>query len=69
VTTTVGASAVTYTAPDGLSSHLFPLKVGTVAASISRGDHTLVEVTSPFTVESSAAKQDLAYRVVSSGRQ
>jgi hypothetical protein len=69
VTTRVGTSAVTYTVPAGLSSHLFPLKVGTVGASISRGDHTLVEVTSPYTVQSSTAKQDLAYRAVSSGRQ
>jgi hypothetical protein len=69
VTASVGNSVVTYTAPAGLSSQLFPLKVGAVGATISRSGDTLVSLTSPFTVQNSASKQDLAYRVVSSGRQ
>jgi len=64
----VGAKTYTYTAPAGVSSHLYPLEIGHVKASATRGTTAIGVADSPYPVKSTPYTQDLAYYAVSSRR-
>jgi hypothetical protein len=64
----VGAATYRYNAPAGFYAYLAPLATGTVSAKATTTDGRVTAVTSPFTVVSTLAVQDLQYRFVSSGR-
>jgi hypothetical protein len=64
----IGGTPRTYTAPAGISAHLFPLAVGEVSATITASDASVTTVTSPYRVEARLPSQDLSYHFVSSAR-
>ena len=68
VTADIGGQSQTYTAPAGVSSHLFALRPGINSVTVIRNGHLVVNLRSPFVVKASTGIQDLSYRVVSSGR-
>jgi hypothetical protein len=68
VKVTVGATAVSYSAPAGVFAKLVPLATGKVKATVARGTTTVGIADSPFTVTNTPYVQDLEYFAVSSLR-
>ena len=68
VTATIGGRATTYDAPAGMSAKLFPLAVGSHAATVSRNGTQTARVATTSAVRASVAVQDLMYYFATSGR-
>lgn len=68
VTFTVGSSTYTYSDPAGVTSHVVPLKTGTVSATAARNGVVVQSATSKTTVTATPYVQDMSYRGTGSRR-
>ncbi|GAA2219630.1 hypothetical protein GCM10009850_121110 [Nonomuraea monospora] len=68
VSVTIAGATQIYDAPAGVTAKTFPLKAGTVSATVARDSATVAEVVSPYPITDTPYVQDLHYRAVSSGR-
>jgi hypothetical protein len=64
VTATIGGRVYSAHAPAGISAVTFPLALGTVEATVSRGAVTILNAVSPFPVVANPEVQDLQYYAV-----